>query len=420
MFTATAFRIRPLTLVVTLLLLVWSSNAQAQRIKKVQPPSRAKVTKTQIATAAKSRRQTVTRTTAQNGAALAKIAARSKTLNSPALRAKITGTTLATRLSLFKSLAEAKGKGVQTFTRTIQGMLLNGKKTKLTKSKTTFFEVLPKTKTLFRETMGENVIWFASSASPYHLHTLLADQNGGKNLTHNTYGTQMDKAAITRTQYLAPAVLDKGQMARFTKYLNAGVTGGHEARSKVYGFKTSKGNTVYETTCTNWATSAPIGDVHPWVKKLDTAIAKDASLGPKFKEGLHAALAKPKNAEGRAALLETVLASAQTKSVKTSAKRLLKEFDATLKDHPNRPAELVARQSLSQIMGVSRSQDPAKWMFDLILSRSTPVVGVISPTKDRNFNSMEFDLGIMGTINERGITESGGGRGLGAVPANQL
>lgn len=411
---------RRFLLLTAIALLCLTSTAEAQRKMKVQGPGRGKVTHAMVAAAKKSRTQTVTRNTVKDGIALAKTAGRSPSLKTPALRKQIADAPLATRLTLFKSLAEKKGKGVQMFTRTLKGMLKNGKSTKLAKSKTTFFEVLPGTKTLFRETMGENVIWFASSASPYHLHTLLADQNGGAKMTHNTYGAYMDQATITRTQYLAPAVLDKAQMARFTKYLNAGVEAGYSDRGSVYGFKTSKGSTVYETTCTNWATSAPIGDVHPWVAKLDTAIAKDTSLGPKFKEGLHAALAKPKSAQGRKALVETVLASSQPTRVKDAAKRLLKEFDTTLQQHPNRPAELVARQSLSQVMGVSRSQDPAKWMFDLILSRSTPVVGVISHSKDPNFKNMEFDLGIMGTINTDGVTVKGSGRGLGAVPANAL
>jgi hypothetical protein len=411
-FLNTTFRRFALIAVATLV--CWSSSAEAQRLKKVQGPARGKVTKAQISAAKASRRQTVNRATVKEGITLAKTVAGRKSLSTPQVRKQITSAPLATRLTLFKTLAEGKGNGVQTFARTIKGRLKNGKTNKVIESKTTFFEVLPATKTLFRETMGENVIWFASSSSPYHLHTLLADQNGGKNLTHNTYGTNLDKASINRTQYLAPAVLDKAQMARFTKYLNAGIANG-DNKGSVYGFKTSKGKVVYETACTNWATTAPIGNVHPWIAKLDTAIAADASLGPKFKDGLHAALATPKSAKGRATLVDTVLASGQSQKVKTAAKRLLEEFNTTLKQHPNRPADLVARQSLSKVMGVSRSQDPAKWMFDLILSRSTPVVGVISTAKNANFKAMEFDLGIMGTIKQDGVTVRGNGRGLGAV-----
>ncbi len=61
-------------------------------------------------------------------------------------------------------------------------MLKNGAVKEVTKNRKTFFEVLPENVTTFRQSMGQNVIWFASAPNPFHLHTLLADQNGGKNL----------------------------------------------------------------------------------------------------------------------------------------------------------------------------------------------------------------------------------------------
>jgi hypothetical protein len=56
-------------------------------------------------------------------------------------------------------------------------------------------------------------------------------------------------------------------------------------------------------------------------------------------------------------------------------------------------------------------------MYDLILSKNAPIIGVISQGKDPNFKSMPFDLGIMGTFNAKGELSKGGGQGLGVIPA---
>ncbi len=416
--------LRPKTLSLSLLVLVaflWASPADAQRaIKRVQPPSKAKVTAAQVTAVRKARSQRHTPTQIKLGATLSKSILGGASITGPTMRQKLSITSLAARLTVFKDVAKSKGLGVQTFTRTLKGMQKNGKTSKVVEAKKTFFEVLPKTTKAFRESMGENVIWFASSAAPYHLHTLVADQNGGKNLTHNTYGAYMNKAEITRTQYLAPAHLDKAQMSRFTEYLNAGVKAGYSGRKSVYGFKNSKGKMIYETECTNWATSAPIGDLPKWVQKVDVSVkaaAASGKLGAQFKDGLHAALSKAKTPAARKALLTKALkGQAKTTATHRSATRLAKEFDTILKQFPNRPAHLVGRESLSQIMGVSRSQDPAKWMYDLILSKNAPIIGVISQTKDTSFSTMPFDLGIMGTFNAKGELGKAGGRGLGVIP----
>tara|TARA_R110002096_G_scaffold433381_2_gene652012 strand:- start:61115 stop:62293 length:1179 start_codon:yes stop_codon:yes gene_type:complete len=330
---------------------------------------------------------------------------------------------LGARLAVFRDVAKSKGLKVQTFSRRLRGMLKNGKTNRVTKSHKTFFEVLPETMELFRESMGENVIWFAASASPGHLHTLVADQAGGPTMTHNTYGAQMDAASVSRLQYLAPAQLNKAQMSRFTRYLNAGVEAGQGGKGEVYGFKNSRGEWVYQTACTNWATSAPVGDLKRWAKIVDTKIinaSKSGSLGVEFKDGLHAALAKATDAPARQALLAKALKTpGLSKHSQASAKRLVKEFDVILEKFPKRPADLVGRQTLSEMMGVSRSQDPAKWMYDLMLSKSVPLVGVMASTSQTNFKKMEFDMEIMGTFNAKGDVVKGAGyqrQGLGVIP----
>ncbi|MCP4448638.1 MAG: hypothetical protein GY811_25370 [Myxococcales bacterium] len=330
---------------------------------------------------------------------------------------------LGARLQVFRDVAKSKGQNVQMFTRRLRGMLKNGKTNRVTKSHKTFFEVLPETKELFRESMGENVIWFAAPSAPNHLHTLVADQGGGTTLTHNTYGAQMKEASIPRMQYMAPAQINNAQMARFTKYLNAGVEAGQSNKKQVYGFKNSRGKWIYETACTNWATSAPIGGLQRWAKRVDTQVikaAKSGGLGVEFKDGLHSALSKAADGPARQALLKKALkAPGMSNHTKASARRLVKEFDVILKNFPKRPPELVARKTLSEIMGVSRSQDPAKWMYDLMLSKNVPVVGVIATEAHADFKNMEFDLQIMGKFNAKGnVVKSDGYKkdGLGIIP----
>ncbi len=407
-----------------LVLTSWSSAASAQRVTKVQGPKKTKATKVQAKAIQQGRRQRVKPAAVKRlGTKLTKSVLEGTKLTDTAFRNQLAHAPLAARLAVFRDVAKSKGLNVQSFQRRLRGMLKNGKTNRVTKSHKTFFEVLPETMELFRESMGENVIWFAASASPGHLHTLVADQGGGTTFTHNTYGTEMGEAGITRLQYMAPAQLNKAEMARFTKYLNAGVEAGSTNKKDVYGFKNSRGEWVYQTKCTNWATSAPIGNLKRWANTIDKKIiaaAKSGGVGAEFKGGLHAALAKAADAPARQALLtKALLAPGLSKHNKAAAKRLVKEFNVTLEKFPKRPPELVARQSLSEMMGVSRSQDPAKWMYDLMLSKNVPVVGVIAPSKTANFKKMEFDMEIMGTFTEKGNVVKGEGynrQGLGVIP----
>jgi hypothetical protein len=401
------------------------SGAQAQaKATRVQGPAKATVTRQHATAIKQARNQRVKPAVVkQLGVKMSKAALAGTKLTDAKMREQLAHAPLKSRLTVFRDVAKKNGTVVQTFTRRLRGMLKNGKTNRVVKSEKTFFEVLPSTVDTFREAMGENVIWFAASANPNHLHTLVADQNGGKTLTHNTYGATMDEAAIPRLQYLAPAQIDNAQMARFTKYLNAGVEAGYSGRKQVYGFKNSRGEMVYETACTNWATSAPIGDLQRWAKSADKNImkaAKAGELGVEFKDGLHSAMAKAPDAAARKALLSKALAAPSlSKNTRSAAKRLGKEFEVILKAFPKRPADLVARQSLSEIMGVSRSQDPAKWMYDLVLSKSVPVVGVLATEKHADFKNIEIDMQIMGVFNAKGdVVKSTGYKkdGLGVVP----
>jgi hypothetical protein len=412
----------------SLVALASSPRADAQtKVTKVQVPARAKVTAQKATAIKQARNQRVKPAVVkQLGVKMSKAALSGTKLTEANMRDQLAHEPLQSRLTVFKDVAKKNGTVVQSFTRRLRGMLKNGKTNRVVKSKKTFFEVLPATVDAFRESMGENVIWFAASASPNHLHTLVADQNGGKTLTHNTYGANMDAASIPRLQYMAPAQIDNAQMSRFTRYLNAGVEAGQSGKKQVYGFKNSRGKMVYETACTNWATSAPIGDLKRWAKSADKNIikaAKAGALGVEFKDGLHAALAKAPDAAARTALVaKAVKAPGLSKITKSSAKRLGKEFDVILKAFPKRPADLVARQSLSEIMGVSRSQDPAKWMYDLILSKSVPVVGVLATERHADFKNIEIDMQIMGVFNAKGNVVKGTGYkkdGLGVVPPDR-
>jgi hypothetical protein len=413
-----------LFLALTLVVLSWSSSANAQKITKVQGPTRTKMTKAQAKTVRQGRRQRVKPAAINKlGAKLSKSAISGTKLTDKKMRDELSMAPLGARLQVFRDVAKSKGHNVQTFTRRLRGMLKNGKTNRVTKSHKTFFEVLPETAELFRESMGENVIWFAASSSPNHLHTLVADQGGGTTLTHNTYGANMDKASIPRLQYMAPAQVDNAQMDRFTKYLNAGVKAGSSDKGKVYGFKNSRGKWIYETACTNWATSAPIGDLKRWAQIADTKIiqaVKSGALGGEFKDGLHAALAKAADGPARQALLIKALKTpGLSKHTQASVSRLGNEFDVILKNFPLRPAELVARETLSEMMGVSRSQDPAKWMYDLMLSKSVPVVGVLATQKHADFKNIEIDMQIMGKFNAQGaVVKSDGYKkdGLGIIP----
>ena len=220
---------------------------------KVQPPGKASVSKQRALQVRQARAQRVAPLKVRSIAREISGALKNgKALIDVVLRKQVSNAPLASRLLAFQEIAKSQGHEVQSFQRRFRGLLKAGKTSRVSRPKKTVFEVLPGTLDLFRQTMGENVIWFAANSRPGHLHTLLADQDGGPKLTHNTYGTNFRDATITQTQYMAPVQLDRAQMARFTKYLNTGASAAR--KSEVYGFKSSSGKMVCDVTCTNWAT----------------------------------------------------------------------------------------------------------------------------------------------------------------------
>ena len=76
---------------------------------------------------------------------------------------------------------------------------------------------------------------------------------------------------------------------------------------------------------------------------------------------------------------------------------------------------------MSATLGVSRSQNPAKWLYDLILSKRVPVVGIMNATKAENFSQTKIDIQIMGTFGPKGDVIKGTGyrQGLGVVPVER-
>jgi hypothetical protein len=421
-----ARRLAPsVSLVAVILAVCWSSTADAQM--RVQGPSRASQDPSRVTAVKKARSQRVspTRINELGQTIGARVAAGGEaSLRDPSVREALATAPLQARLEVFKQAAEQRGLSIQTFQRRLRGMVKNGKRNGVVSSKKTFFEVTAESFDLFPKVMGEGVIWFAASASPGHLHTLLSDQDGGPNFTHNTYGQgPLTGASMPREQYIAPAQLTGAEMDRFTRYLNASVDSGD--KRTVYGFK-SRGQLVCNTACTNWATSAPVGDLHRWVRSVDKKVAgaaRGGTLDRKYEGGLHAVLAAAETPEQRAAVLAEVNATpGLSKITRSQIKRLGKEFDLVTKTWPNRPKDLVGRESLASLMGVARSQDPAKFMYDLMMSKRVPVIGVLNQQREANFANKTFDMEIMGVISATGDVERGNGwntQGLGVVPADR-
>jgi hypothetical protein len=410
--------------VVLLVVVSWWSLASAETYKRVQPPSRK--ARTDQAAASKVKKARAQGLTPYQVSDLARTLDRravqlgEKGLGSRKFRSKLSQAPLPARLQVFIKAAARRGISIQSFDRRLRGMASAGKKTRVVKTTKTFFEVTPESFDLFPEIMGENVVWFAANESPGHLHTLVSDQNGGEHFTHNTYGTaNLDTAGVDNNyvQYMAPAFLTGPEMDRWVRYLNAGVAHG---QPKVYGFKTSSGKIITSTACTNWATSAPIGELKRWVRTTDRRIAQAAAEGrldPKFRGGLHAVLAGAATAEARQAILAEVLAAdGLTPHTRASVKRLGKEFAFIAEKWPERPLDLVGRESMSHVMGVPRSQDPAKWMYDLFFSKRVPVIGVLSKTRQEGFAGKEFNLEIMGKIDASGNVVEGPSGKRGVVP----
>ena len=320
-------------------------------------------------------------------------------------------------------------------------MLKQHGKNRVSRPHKKFVEVTPDNFKLFQQTMGKNVVWFAVNSSPGHLHTLIGDQAGGGKFHHNVYGeggSNTDAAKITGnfTQYAMPVVLTDKQMDRFVRYMNQGLKHHkhNDSNHTVYGFY-AKGNKISDIKCTNWVTSAPVGQLPRWARTLDrrlVAMGAAGQLGNASKavrqQGLHAALAGAKNADARKAIVTSVLSHNLSKWNRQAVKRMARQFNKVTSDFPNRPADLVLREALSKTLGLGRSMDPAKWSYDLLMSSKVPVVAVLNGNKNTDFSNITFNMEIMGQIgadgkvapnaNHYGSSSNGAGS-LGVIPSSR-
>ncbi len=352
-------------------------------------------------------------------------------------------TSIQARAQLLVKHGQTSGTPVNTFTRRLRGMMKVGKRYKVAHSKKTFLEVTEGNFAKFTETMGQNTVWFAVNDSPGHLHTLVGDQGDKGKMFHNVYGVKTDNAGITgnMTQYAMGVHLTDGEMDRFVRYFNAGMkhgyssgtTSGTEGKTTVYGFYSSKGDKITGTDkikCTNWVTTAPIGALPRWAKTIDKRLVKMANAGQlnnaseiKAAGGLHAALAKATDHASRQALLGKVLSHNMSKWNRSAVKRMGKAFVKQLTDFPNRPTDLVLRKSFAETFGASRSQDPAKWSYDLLMSKKVPVIAVLNKTADGGLKDKTFKWEIMGNIAPNGHVVPGSHYGstkdLGVIPADR-
>jgi hypothetical protein len=338
-------------------------------------------------------------------------------LGSAEFKSQISSLPLQARAAIFTQKAAEAGTPAASHDRRLRGMLAqNGKKT-VAHHKKQLVEVTTDNFDLFRKTMGGNTVWFAVNATPGHLHTLLADQGGGDRFHHNTYGVTTDTAGTTAhyTQYAMGVQLTDGEMDRLTRYMNTATTASngqsHDAgKNTVFGFYNSRKQKVTDIRCTNWATAAPIGELPRWARTLEGRVGKLVAAGtlasvPEVGAagGIHAALAAAPTAEARAELVKRVLAvQGMSKWNKSAVRRMAKAFKKELSDFPNRPADLVLRQSFAQTLGLGRSQDPAKWSYDLLMSKRVPVVAVLNGTRDANLPQKTLAWEIMGDIAPNG------------------
>ncbi len=344
-------------------------------------------------------------------------------LNSADFQKKVSTAPLQVRMEVFNHFAKQasdNGTAPTTFTRRLRGMLKQHGKNRVAKPSKTFFEVTNANFDLFKKVMGKNVIWFAVNSSPGHLHTLIHDQNNGGKMHHNTYGegSGTNDATITGTftQYALPVVLTDAQMKRFTSYMNAGQKhhSHNDNNHSVYGFF-SRGQKVTKIACTNWVTSASIGELPRWAKTLDKRLVKMATAGQinvptaVAKKGLHAALVSAKTAEGRQQVVAAVLGNQLSKWNKSAVKRMAKLFEKEATAFTNKPQDLMMRDALAKTLGLGRSQDPAKWSYDLLMSKKVPVVAILNSTPKAK-RDMELNMEIMGTVGANGwVKKSTGG-----------
>lgn len=104
-----------------------------------------------------------------------------------------------------------------------------------------------------------------------------------------------------------------------------------------------------------------------------------------------------------------------SKQLRQDAIKLAKKLAHYYTGMDQRPADLVARTSFAETLGLKRSQDPAKWSYDLLLSKRVPVVAVFNPKElpANNVNyqafgpNLEFVMEIMGTVGADGRVKHG-------------
>ncbi len=343
-------------------------------------------------------------------------------VNSTQFQKKISAAPIKVRMEVFQQMATAAGNEPQTFSRRLRGMLKVNGKNKVAKPHKKFVEVTQNNFDLFKKVLGGNVVWFAVNSSPGHLHTLIGDQAGRGQFHHNVYGeggSNTNAASITGnyTQYAMPVVLTDRQMDRFTRYLNKGIEHHqhYQSNHSVYGFY-ARGNKVTDIKCTNWATAAPIGKLPRWAQTLDKRLVKMGTNGQLAnapaavaQKGLHAALAAAPDAAARGAIVTQVLSHRMSKWNRSAVKRMAKQFNKVTADFANRPTDLVMREALAKTLGLGRSKDPAKWSYDLMMSKKSPVVAVLNSTKKTDFSNMTFDMEIMGKIGPSGRVEANSG-----------
>ena len=151
-------------------------------------------------------------------------------------------------------------------------------------------------------------------------------------------------------------------------------------------------------------------------KLKNAAMLKDAG-------GLHAALAGAADAAARKVIVTKVLSHKMSKWNRSAVKRMSKAFTKQLTDFPNRPTDLVLRKSMAETFGVSRSQDPAKWSYDLLMSKRVPVIAVMNKTADAGLKEKTLKWEIMGNIAPNGQVVAGSHYGsvkdLGVIPADR-
>lgn len=399
------------------------------------------------------------------------------------------------------------------------------KRARVSSPSKTFFQVKPETFPLFKEIFGNNVVWFTVNRKPTHLYTILTDQAGGDRAQMIEYGVETKEAGVTakHTQYALPVVLTDHEMDRLVRYIDAGSKAESESKGekiRTFGFFAGR-NKISNIACTNWASGAPIGELHRWVRQLDKRLIELASRGEirvpdgVAQKGLHAALAAAEGRQARQEIVAAVLSNSLPKYLRRSAKKLLRTFEreldgnlpssqelgalidplitelpryddravprakrsvakdarnslvalknaftaegtdrSTLTDKLNqavkqlkkveagfedvslggakalrqnaaqaakkldryytgmdrRPGDLVARKSLAEMLGIGRSQDPAKWSYDLLLNKRVPVVAVFNPSllpegkeEFQPFDSgLELQMEIMGKVSANG------------------